>query len=508
MQTVKKIAPITVILIFILIAYSNTFNAGLHYDDSTNIIRNKNVQVEDLNWETVKGTWFAGGQRGDIYHPVLYRPVAMFTIGMNHYLHGLDVLGYHIFNTAIHMITAVFLFLFIRRLLIVHGRHDENAAPIAFLATLLWAINPIQLTAVTYITQRMTSMAGMFYIMAMYFYLKARTENGRFYIFCGLSILLAVGSKENAIMAPLSILMVEAFFFEGLTRKKVAILLWSGLGCLLMLYAVSGTDTFSYEKLMAGYAKRDFTLEQRLLTQPRVMLFYIMLLLFPSHNFVSLTHTVSISQGLFTPMATLLSMSAIFVIMGVAVWKAKRHKLFSFAILFFFLNHLIEGTIFPLELIYEHRNYIPSFFAFLPIVLGINWIVQRGRAKIALAITACIIGFFTYNTYVQNAVWKTDFSLWWDTTHKSPDPRSMFNLAGAYYQQLKDGENALKYWRISANFNELFGANYKDDKNIIPYGRVMYMAKYNAMMLAMVKGGKVRRGWAFATDISNKGTPE
>ena len=105
------------------------------------------------------------------------RPVSYFTFAMNYYFDGLDVFGYHVVNFFIHYIASVFLFLFIYNTLklpVLEGRYERHAYSIALLATLFWAINPVQVMAVTYIVQRMASMAAMFYIMAMYFYLKGR----------------------------------------------------------------------------------------------------------------------------------------------------------------------------------------------------------------------------------------------------------------------------------------------------------------------------------------------
>ena len=111
----------------------------------------------------------APGGRG-LFHILL--------LPLNYYFDGLNVFWYHVVNFFIHYVTSVFLFLFIYNTLklpILEGRYERNAYSIALLSTLFWAINPVEVMAVTYIVQRMASMTAMFYIMAMYFYLKGRT---------------------------------------------------------------------------------------------------------------------------------------------------------------------------------------------------------------------------------------------------------------------------------------------------------------------------------------------
>lgn len=496
----------------ILLVYSNTFKAGLHYDDSVNITHNKHVHIEKLDWKSIKGTWFSGGARGDIYHPILYRPLAMMSFALNYYFNGLEVFWFHVVNTLVHILTALFLFLFIKELLLLpqlREKYGDYAWQIAGIATLLWAVNPVQLTNVTYIVQRQNSLCGLFYILGFYFYIRARKRYSLHqYIFSGLAIVLAMASKENAILAFPAIALFEVMFF-GMSRKKLTIFGCFIIGGFLLILAVQGMETFSLDTLMKGYAKRDFTVGQRLLTESRVMIFYVMLLLLPYHNFLCLTHVVPLSNGLIDPPATLISILMLATILTLAVLKIKKHPLIAYCVFFFFLNHLVEGTIIPLELIYEHRNYIPSFFFFVPLAILAIHAYRHWFKQVAVVATALFVLFLGYNTYVQNRVWETDYKLWTDVCKKSPDPRSVFNYAGVWYTFWMNKEvgdeglyRAINIWKIAANFNENFGTQYSENPNIIPHGRVMHMAQYNANMLARMS--RLKRTEAIAL----KGLPE
>ena len=110
-----------------------------------------------------------------IDHDRILRPLSYLSFALNYKLGGMDVFGFHVVNFIIHYFSAVFLFLFIYNTLKLPRLKDqyENIAyPVALLATFFWALNPVWVTSVTYIVQRMASMAGLFYIMSMYFYLK------------------------------------------------------------------------------------------------------------------------------------------------------------------------------------------------------------------------------------------------------------------------------------------------------------------------------------------------
>ncbi|MGD8986241.1 MAG: tetratricopeptide repeat protein, partial [Desulfobacteraceae bacterium] len=390
----------------------------------------------------------------------LYRPVACLSFALNYYFGELDVLGYHLVNIFIHFLASIFLFLFIYHTLnlpSITTRYADNAYPIALLATLLWAINPVQTQAVTFLVQRMASLVGMFYIMSMYFYLKARIhvkpgQKVLFFILCFSCFLMALGSKENAVMLPLSLSLYEILLIQKITGKNLR-------KNLRILFAVAGAISilgFAYIYVRGGnifyfvgdYGFRPFTLWQRLLTEPRVIIFYISLLLYPMPHRLNIAHSIEISTSLLEPITTLVSILLIVGAIVFVVFIARKRPLFSFCVLFFFLNHLVESTIFPLELIFEHRNYIPSMLLFLPIAIGFWNLLKRYTMKksmkfiISLFIILLLIGL-GHSTFMRNFIWKNDKSLWMDAVDKSPDTSRPHHNLGKYYQEIGDYEKAI-----------------------------------------------------------------
>ncbi|MBU4131640.1 MAG: hypothetical protein KKF12_12540, partial [Proteobacteria bacterium] len=364
--------PAAVLLgLFVFVVYSNTFNASWHFDDYINIVKNPHIMVSDLYPKTLINTFYASTDNGRYAGKNLYRPIPMFTFALNWYWGKDSVTGYHCVNIGIHFLSALFLFLSILNLLKtpnIAAWLTENRYAIALLSSLLWAIHPIQTQAVTYIVQRMTAMAAMFFIASLYGYVKARLTRHAFkkVLFFSISMVLfvcAVLSKENAVMLPLVLLILEFVFFQDLSDKKIRnrALVFAFFG--VIAFIILSTSLFldnNLLKFLEGYEKRSFTLAQRLMTEPRIVIHYLYQIFYPVDSLYSLENNLPLSLSLFSPWTTLPSMCAILALMAAGLWHIRKYPIFGFAVFFFFLNHFIESSFFPLELRFEHRNYLPS----------------------------------------------------------------------------------------------------------------------------------------------------
>lgn len=428
------------LFVFLFIIYGNSFHGEWHFDDELNIQRNVNVHLKDLSWPDVRNTFYYKGR--------LSRPVSYFSFALNHYFGGLNVFGYHVVNLVIHYISSVFLFLFIYntlRLPLLRERYGTNAYSIALLSTFLWAVSPVQVLAVSYIVQRMASMAGMFYIMTMYFYLKGRTSDDlwksiAFFVVCALSALLSIGSKQNATMLPVSLFLFDFFLIQGVTGENIKKNVKVAVVPLIILFTL-GAFYVDMSSILEGYNNRPFTLVERLLTEPRVIIFYISLLLYPVHSRFTMLHDIYISRSLFDPWTTLPTILLIIFVAGYAVAVARKRPIISFCIIFFFLNHLIEGSVIPLELIYEHRNYIPSMLFFVPVAIlilsALDYLSYKKYIQIVLVLG---ISFLLYDmghtVHMRNEILKYDITLWADNVNKYPNlSRPHDNLGTEYYSR-------------------------------------------------------------------------
>lgn len=454
----KRWIAFALLFFLILLVYSNTFNASWHFDDYPNINKNPRIKINNLKPETIFQTFFASRDGGLYLGKKIYRPVTCLTLALNWYVGQDKVLGYHIVNLCIHLITAFVLFLAILNLFYtpnLKGKYTGSEYFIALLAATLWAINPIQTQAVTYIVQRMASLAAMFYIMGIYFYLKGRLGENRksriwWYVCCGVSYLLAFGSKENTITLPLALIVLDIIFFQNLSLPKTRrFLLWgSVIGCICV--GVLGIALFyhgTFDSVFSMYNIRYFSAWERLLSQARVVVIYISQIFYPIPSRLSITHDIALSTSLFQPWTTLPAIFTIFLLIAAGISVMRKIPILSFGILFFFLTHLVESTVLPLELIFEHRNYLPSFFLFLPVAAGIKWFLDYYKKEkrviylisvysLTIAITGLGVG-----TYIRNMAWETDKTLWEDAMAKAPAmARPPQNLAWGYY--LKEGKYA------------------------------------------------------------------
>ena len=488
------------LFLIILITYSNTFDASWHFDDENNILNNKPLHLTELSLENIKKTFFADWNGSG----KLYRPVACASFALNYFFGGTKVYGYHLINLIIHFLSSIFLFLFVYHTLhlaILEARYGPSAYFIALLSAVLWAVNPVQTQAVTYVVQRMTSMAGLFFIMAMYFYLKGRTSAPRFsrgahYFLCIGCGILAIGSKENAVMLPMGILLYDLFLVQGVTKKNIKrysfFLLIAVLVCLALALLIAGPSIFNPKSLISGYQNRGFTLWERLLTEPRVILFYISLLLYPMPDRLCLEHGITLSTSLTTPISTIMSIAAILLILGIAAAGSKRWPLISFCIFFFFLNHLIEASVFPLELIFEHRNYLPSMFFFVPLSILLSSGIQlfsrkRGLRAILIIFVILVLMGWGHSTYARNMIWNNDGILSFDGVEKYPELARPHHNLGRFFVQKKLYKKAIDEFLISLskeNMNNLAGKNWtyynlgsiyqelgKDEKAMFYYGQ-------------------------------------
>lgn len=434
------------LLVMLLIIYGNSFYGEWHFDDYHNIVDNPNVRLQNLTWRDIRATFYGVSDGSDVSH--ITRPLAFLSFGLNYFFGGTDVFGYHAVNFVIHWAAAVFLFLFVYetlRLPLLCGRYGDRAYGIALLASVLWATSPVQVHAVAVIVQRMASLAGLGTIMALYFYLRTRTAHGKrarwaFASLCAAAALLAFGSKENAAMLPVSILLYDVLLIRGASREtwlRLRKYAWIPLAAALFL-------AWLFSDFLPGifqaYQVRPFTMAERLLTAPRVLIFYVTLLLYPIPSRLALLHDITVSTSLLDPWTTLPALMAVAIVCAAAVLMARKRPLPAFCVLFFFLNHLIEGTLIPLELIFEHRNYIPSMFFFVPLsVLMIRCLdyfaYRRGIQAFMAGGFALLLAFQAHTTFERNDIVRSDLHLWLDNVQKAPDlSRPRINLAKHYYE--------------------------------------------------------------------------
>lgn len=350
----------------------------------------------------------------------LKRPVSMLSFIANG-LSGGSLFYWKLTNLIIHFCCGVLLYLLIFRL--THLTKTEGRL-IAAVTTAVWILHPLQVSTVLYLVQRMTELSALFVILAMLTYTIARERQQKKRTSWPMQALtwlvffpLGAFSKENALLFPGFVILLEIFFFQ---REKISNQQLFKVGIFSTLFFSVLFWAFS-DRLLGGYSLRDFSPIERLYTESRIIIDYLGMLLIPALNKMGFTHDdVSISHGLLDPITTLPSILTIITLITVGFFLRKKYPLIGFGIIFFFLGHAVESTVIPLELMYEHRNYLPSVGIFLAATCTMNIIVKnRG---ILTAFSIAIFCLFIFVTYLRTNTWASTVSIYYhmEMTH----PRS------------------------------------------------------------------------------------
>lgn len=466
---------------FLFIIYHNSFNGEWIFDDYSNILDNRSIQIKSLSPEALKNVWTQEDGRKQL----ATRPIAYLSFALNYYIGGFDVFGYHIVNFLIHFMSAVFLFLFIYNTLKLpcfSGYYDSSACAIATLSAFLWASSPVNVNAVTYIVQRMTSLAGMLYIICLYTYMKFRTsEAGKArWAYMGLCCTLfvaAILTKENSAMLLVAIPLYEFCFFNWDTSRghiKYLIMIMAPL-----LFIAIGSAYLGVWHKFLKYDIWTFTLQQRLLTEPAVILYYISLLIYPLGSRLSLEHDFPIFRGLFEPWYALAPTLIIVLIIITLLFVRKRHALISYCLLFFFLNHVIEGSVIPIDIIFEHRNYVPSMLFFVPFaILMVNILDYFSYRKTLQFIFTGVFFFLLiaqgHTVYMRNDLFRFEKQMWADTVKKNPDLSRPHAMMSVMLVKENDFKGAFEESRLAIEKN-----NYPNLYNLSVYEVNMGSAMLN-----------------------------
>lgn len=443
-------------VLFILIIYSNTFHVPFLFDDSHNIVEREVIRLSTITPDKVIDTFFHKTETSK----TLYRPISNLSFALNYYFGEYNPTGYHLVNISIHAATAIFLYFTLLTLLEIASVNTtilSDKKNIAGLAALLWAVHPINTQAVTYIVQRMASLTTMFYIIGIWAYLKFRQNkntqnNERFinvynlkFIFLSTSAFLcACLSKENAAIFPFCILLIEFFIFNSYekikTHPKTSLFIIILFVLIPLIVAVIFYDMNDIESIFSGYYRRPFNLKQRLLTEFRIVVFYISQLLYPTPDRFSIEHYFALSETLFNPISTLFSILLIISLAVSSLFMNKKYALVGFSILFYFIHHIIESTIYPLELVFEHRNYMPALFFFLPISIGIfkaiDFYNNKGKKalqNLIVIFSIMLIFLLGMSSYIRNNDWLSSKSLWESALRVAPFSTRPYNNIGYLY---------------------------------------------------------------------------
>lgn len=416
-----------------ILVYYPGLSGGFLFDDFPNIVTNPRIQMQSVDWDSIV-------RAAQAYAPGMYgRPLATLGFAFDFAIGGKNAGVFKIHSLAVHVVNALLVLVLVRRLLALADARGAWPAWAALAIALLWAIHPIQVSSVLYIVQRMETLAATFVLLGLLAYLRGRREqrdgrNGWGWI-AGSGVLAGVGmlAKETAVLFPLYTLALELTLLgfaandPGITRfLKRAYGIGLALG--LLLFAVIVLPTY----LAPGaYASRDFTLEERLLTQLRVLPMYLGQILLPLPDKLLFYYdNYPVSKGWLSP-ATTLAGGIFLAALAALAWRLRRtDPLFALGVGWFFAAHFLSSNVIRLELVFEHRNY----FALLGVLLALAALARRipvreASAAGALALGCVVLGLGLLTT-IRSATWGDPLLLASDLVARNPgSPRASSDLA-------------------------------------------------------------------------------
>lgn len=448
----RRIQQLLLILLVcaVLVATAIAYYPGLHgpflFDDNPNIADNPALRLGSLSPHELLRAAFSS------HAGLLYRPISMLSFAFNLYFFGANSFSFKLTNLIIHLINALLILWLTRRLLLNCKRRHQcdwqdltiNWASVLIAAA--WALHPLNLTAVLYIVQRMTSLAALFTLAAMLAYVVGRERMiaGKIswplvWLLTPVFGLIGLFCKEDTALLPLYLLVIEwmVFGFRNARQalaKNVLVFYVCGLvlpGILGMVFLFTHPGYF-----LGGYVIRDFTLSERVFTEFRVVFLYIKWTIIPDIHQLALYHDdLAISTSLLTPLTTLWSLLALIALAILAWAQRKRRPLFSLGIFFFFAGQAMESTVLPLEIAFEHRNYLPDYGLLLAAFSLLLLPAASGRARLPLrwAIAILAIPVLFSVTLLRASEWRSylDFG-YYEAHHHPQSERAMYVLGEAY----------------------------------------------------------------------------
>jgi tetratricopeptide (TPR) repeat protein len=398
------------LVLAVFIAYRPAASGSFLWDDDDYVTLNPN-----LRW--------AGGLLDIWFHPTRspqYYPVTFTTFWLEHHLWGNDPRGYHEINILLHAASALMLWRILKRL-------GVAGAPIA---AAIFALHPVMVESVAWITERKNTLSLLFYLLSMNAYLtfarvdeeEPKPANGRWgaYAAALLFFLCALGSKTVTATLPAALLLI-LWWKRRLSRRDLAL-----LAPFFLLALAAGLMTSFLERAEVGASgpEWNYTPSQRLLIASRAVWFYAAKICWPANlSFVYPKWHIdptSAVQWLF-PIVLLGAIALLFMLRR----RIGRGPLVAALI---FIGTLVPAlgfiNVYPMRytLVADHYQYHASIALIVLIVAGVTTLLHRRRfSRAAPVIGAILLATLLTLTWFRSGVYHDQRSLWADTRRKNPD---------------------------------------------------------------------------------------
>ncbi|MCX7552935.1 hypothetical protein OS175_03510 [Marinicella sp. S1101] len=432
-----KLFGLLALLLLAWFSYKNGLSGGFIFDDVSNL-SDLSIIDNDVSLKNIQ-TYFGESTSGP-----LKRPISIFSFLIDAQDWPAEAYSFKRTNVIIHLLNGGLLFLLLS--LIFSNKAGVNKKTAYFLTVFgcaFWLLHPFLVSTTLYVVQRMAMLPLTFMLMGFSLYVKGRCsyqgsvgKQGKITLFLAvyLMTLLAMLSKENGIIYLWLIALFECFIIQGylsfraLSKSlRLWLLILPGIGLALLIL-------IQLPSFIADYDLRIFNMWERLLTQTRATTMYLYHWFIPSYFTEGVfTDGFGHSKSLLDPISTLFSSLFVLGLLGLAWFKRRRWVWFSFSVFFFFTSQVLESTIVPLELYFEHRIYVGSIFLSIPLLILLSNLVQQ--SKIFLLIPLLISLMLAGMTFMRSDIWSNNLQLFDLTMNKYPESvRARMSTAMVYEQ--------------------------------------------------------------------------
>lgn len=425
---------------FILLVYWQGLYGDYVFDDTGNILENYHLKIDSLNLKSLSSAAFSGDAGP------LKRPISVVSFAINYYFTDFDPFYFKLTNLLIHLVNTLLVWLIARALFSFSKQSTAVIGWGSLLAAALWGLHPLNLTSVLYVVQRMVSLSTLFGLLAVFLYVQLRSQNNRttqatllYSLGIVISLAASVFSKESGLLFLPLIYITELFILKGknihsqqdikIANLKLTHWLWISIAVALAVIFLKLPKYIAPE----AFLSRGFTLEERVLTETRVLFYYLKLFIFPRITELSLYHDdFTISNSLTQPISTLYAALGLAGITVACLALYKKTPWLLFAWLWFLIGHAMESTVFSLELIHEHRNY----FAIIGFALLVPLAIQQSSHKlkpIFIFVAVVYTLYLGFVTWQRAQVWSNlvDHAAFEAATHPNSE-RANLQLARIY----------------------------------------------------------------------------
>ncbi len=364
---------------------------------------------------------------------VLGRPISLASFLLDDTVWPSAPYSFKYTNLLIHLLNGLLVFWLVWLLAQAHpslAGQGHRQLLLAALTSLAWLLHPLQSSTVFYVIQRMAELAALFTLAGLITYVKWRLRERtglRSYFFLTSSLALwgglALFSKENGALLVFYLVVLEYAYFRPIARHPGprGHAIWAPLilivPALLLLTAIL---VLGLQSAAHGF-RSEFSLGERLLSETRVLVDYLTMIVAPRLSELGLFHDgYAVSEDWFTPPATLLSALFLLGLVALAIVKRRAWPLFAFAVAWFFAAHAMESTVLPLELYFEHRNYLAILGPLLALGLFASTATPKGR-PLLLAVVIVYLLLFAWMSHQNAKLWgdSTRLTLIWAEEHPS-----------------------------------------------------------------------------------------